>query len=170
MDEQLFWSIIDYAWKSDAGLLSFRQDVLATTGSATAREKFDAKYGDGDPLIPNEEALLTALRRKLDLLSKDELHQFDIILEQKLYDIDRQKVHEHTDGSDDGFLYCRGFIVAIGKPYYDAVNSDPTNAMFDWECESITYISWHLYTEKFGTMPRSGISRESFSNTAGWQE
>lgn len=170
MNEQLFWSIIDDAWTSNVDLLPFRQDILAMLDSSTAREKFDAKYGNKDPLIPNVRSLLTSIQRSLDLLSKDELHQFDMIMERKLYDIDRQEIHEHTDGSDDGFLYCRGFIVAIGKTYYDAVNRDPTHAMYDWECEEITYISWHLYTEKFGDMPRSGISRESFSNNTGWQD
>ena len=30
-----------------------------------------------------------------------------------------------TGGSDDGFLYSRGFVVAIGREFYDAVAGDP---------------------------------------------
>ena len=47
------------------------------------------------------------------------------ILERKLYDIDRADIHERTDGSDDGFLYCRGFIVGMGQRYYEAVRTNP---------------------------------------------
>lgn len=167
MDEHQFWSILEDAWSSDSGLVAFREDVLATIDSKSGKEEFEEKYDD-EPMIPNEEALLDSIRGKLSGLTKDELHQFDVILERKLYEIDRQEIQEHTDGSDDGFLYCRGFIVAIGKEYYEAVNRAPNNAMYDWECESITYISYHMYTEKFGDMPSSGISRESCSNANGW--
>lgn len=169
MDENQFWAILEDAWNSNRRLLAFRKDVLATIDSESGKEEFEEKY-DGDPLIPNQNILLASIRGTLDALTKDELHQFDWILERKLYDIDRQEIQEQTDGSDDGFLYCRGFIVAMGKEYYDAVNRDPTNAMCDWECESITYISWHMYNAKFGDMPDSGISRESCSNTAGWSD
>ena len=96
--------------------------------------------------------------------------EFDRILERKLYDIDRAEIQEHTDGSDDGFLYCRGFIVAAGAGYYDAVNADPSVAIMDLECEEMCFLSWHLYREKFGEMPDSGISRESGSNKAGWPD
>ncbi len=168
MDEQQFWAMIDDAWKSDSDLLAFRNDVLSTIDSPSSRERFDEKYSDIDAYIPNEEALVECIEGKLDLLSAVDLHQFDMILERKLFELDRQEIHEHTDGSDDGFLYCRGFIVAIGQTYYDAVNRNPSNAMFDWECEEITYISWHLYETKFGDMPASDISRETRSNQDGW--
>ncbi|ETW92124.1 MAG: hypothetical protein ETSY1_45025 [Candidatus Entotheonella factor] len=170
MDEQQFWAIIDEAWKSDINLLAFRNDVWSTIDLPSSKESFDEKYSNNDSYIPNEEMLIEFIQGRLDSLSAEELHQFDMILERKLFDIDRQDVHEHTDGSDDGFLYCRGFIVAIGQEYYDAVNRDPSNAMFDWECEELTHISWHLYEEKFGEMPTSGISRETCSNKEGWPE
>lgn len=83
--------------------------------------------------------------------------------------MDRAEVQEHTDGSDDGFLYARGFIVAAGRAYYDAVNADPSVAVMDLECEEMCYLSWHLYLDKYGEIPASGFSRESFNNTAGWR-
>lgn len=61
-----------------------------------------------------------------------------------------------------------GYIVAIGQTYYDAVSSDPSNATFDCECESITYVSAHMYEEKFGTLPPSDICRETQSNQDCW--
>ena len=89
-------------------------------------------------------------------------------MERKLYAIDRQDVHEFTDGSDDGFLYCRGFIVALGKKYYDAIDADPSKAMFDWECETLPYLSSFLYDEKYGNIPPSDICRETGSNGDKW--
>src|SRR3982751_1746731 len=110
------------------------------------------------------EEVIPALRESLEQLPSPELLAFDRILERKLYDIDRSEIQEHTDGSDDGFLYCRGFIVAAGKAYYDAVNTDPSRAMMDLECEDLCYLSARVYLKKFGEMPDSGISRESVSN------
>ncbi|MET8089612.1 hypothetical protein [Micromonospora sp. NPDC005220] len=49
----------------------------------------------------------------------------DPVVERKLHDIDREDIHEVTDGSDDGFLYARGFIVALGRAYYEAVRTRP---------------------------------------------
>ncbi len=105
-----------------------------------------------------------------DVLSAAELLAFDRILEKKLYEIDRAEIQEHTDGSDDGFLYARGFVVAAGKGYYDAVNAKPSIALMDFECEEMCYLSWHIHNEKFGDVPQSGISRETGSNKAGWPD
>ena len=113
---------------------------------------------------------MPALEAALEELPKDELLAFDRILERKLYEIDRSEIQEYTDGSDDGFLYCRGFIVAAGQAYYDAVNKDPSRAMMDLECEDLCYLPMRVYAEKFGDMPDSEISRETASNSAGWSD
>jgi hypothetical protein len=75
-----------------------------------------------------------------------------------------------VDGSADGFLYARGFIVALGRDYYDAVDADPAKAIIDCELESMCYFFAHLQERKHGTWPEtgSGISRESAANPAGW--
>lgn len=73
-----------------------------------------------------------------------------------------------NSSSDLKAFQDRGFIVAMGQRYYDAINSDPSKAMFDWECEEINYISCFLYQEKFGEMPQSEICRETGSNQDGW--
>ncbi|GLK11160.1 hypothetical protein GCM10017600_45660 [Streptosporangium carneum] len=103
-------------------------------------------------------------------LSAAELTDLDRVVERKLYDIDRADVHEVTDGSDDGFLYARGFIVAMGRDFYTAVAEDPKRAVPDAECEEMAYFFAHLHRERFGDFPDtgSGISRESCSNRAGW--
>lgn len=170
MDESQFWKIIDNAWQSSPKLQKFQKAVLETLKSPDAKDEFDERFGDGDPFIPGERTFIKEIEKQLDELSAEDLAKFDRILERKQYDIDREDVHENTDGSDDGFLYCRGFIVAMGKKYYDAVNADPSKAMFDWECEAMCYLSWHLYNKKFGELAHSGISRETGSNTKGWSD
>ena len=103
-------------------------------------------------------------------MSTGELTDLDRVVERKLYDIDREKIQAVTDGSDDGFLYARGFIVALGRDYYNAVDADPGMAILDCDLESMCYFFTHLHERKFGTRPEtgSGISRESCANRAGW--
>lgn len=161
MNESHFWKMIDLAWEASPELLAHRESALLTLSAPESKDNHPA-------FIKDEELFLDAIRKQLDELTANELLAFDRILERKLYDIDREDVHEHTDGSDDGFLYCRGYIVAIGKTYYDAVNSDPSNAILDCECASITYVSWFLYEEKFGKLPPSDICRETQSNQDYW--
>lgn len=91
-------------------------------------------------------------------------------VERRLYDIDRADIQAVTGGSDDGFLYARGFVVALGRDFYAAVAEDPKKAVPDAECEKMCYFFAHLHNERYGTFPDTGskISRESCSNPAGW--
>ena len=158
MDETRFWAMIETAWKAVDGKSEERKKLAAGKLS---------QDGAAD-LVDGMQDVMLDLRETLAELSAEDLLAFDRILERKLYDIDRAEIQEHTDGSDDGFLYCRGFIVAAGKGYYDAVNAKPSIALTDLECEELCYLSAHIYEEKFGEPPPSGISRESASNAAGW--
>jgi hypothetical protein len=159
VDENRFWSMIEGAWGGVHGKNKSRQRL--------AEGKL-AKGGAYALLESLEGEVITALREQLDALSAEELLAFDRILERNLYDIDRADIQERTDGSDDGFLYCRGFIVGMGRTYYEAVRANPDRAVVDAECEAMCYLSWHLYRERFGEVPPSGISRETQSNAAGW--
>jgi len=161
MDNDRFWSLIDDAWESVGGKTKSRQKLAEGKLSDDKAEEL-VEACDG--------VVIPALRELLDQLPADELLAFDRILERKLFDIDRAAIQEHTDGSDDGFLYARGFIVAAGRPYYEAVQAKPSVAMSDLECEEMCYLSMHLYEEKFGDAPPSEISRETCSNRAGWPE
>lgn len=98
------------------------------------------------------------------------LASLDRVLERALYGIDRAGIQSVTDGSDDGFLYARGFIVAMGQRFYDAVASNPELAVPNAQCEEMCYFFAHLYRERLGKFPDtdSGISRESGSNPIGW--
>ncbi|MGH7173959.1 MAG: DUF4240 domain-containing protein [Gemmataceae bacterium] len=160
MDENRFWSLIESAWQTVGGKTKARQKLAEGTLS---EERVEELVEALDEVIPELQALLAKL-------SPEQLLAFDRILERKLYEIDRAEIQEQTDGSDDGFLYARGFIVTAGKGYYDAVNAKPAIALMDLECEDMCYLSWHLYREKFGEMEASEISRESCSNKAGWPD
>lgn len=160
MDEQRFWAIIEAAWAAIGGKAKTRTKLAAGDLDEEKAEKIVVWL---DEVIP-------ALTKLLDALPAEELLGFDRILEAKLYEIDRMDVQEFTDGSDDGFLYARGFIVACGRDYFNAVNADPSRALMDFECEDMCYLSQFMYERKFGKMPPSGISRASNSNAAGWPE
>jgi hypothetical protein len=157
MDESRFWSMIESAWKSVGGKVKARQQLAEGKLSEEKAEELEETL----------EEVIPALRAELVQLLAEELLAFDRILERKLYDIDREEIHAYTDGSDDGFLYARGFIVALGKAYYDAVNSNPAVGV-DLECEEMCYLSWEEYRVRYGDVSSSGISRESCSNHAAW--
>ena len=158
MNETRFWSMIEAAWSAVGGHIEAREQLTKGEDSEHNAHSLNNAVG----------SFIAALKVQLAELQREELLTFDRILERKLYDIDRADIQERTDGSDDGFLYCRGFIVALGRRYYEAVQDNPELAVLDAECEEMCYISLHLYHEKFGEMPPSGISRESCSNVAGW--
>jgi hypothetical protein len=159
MNEKRFWSMIEDAWRDADGAAAARRKL------AQGKLDEDAAMDLADQAL---EEFVPALQASLQALTKDELLKFDRILERKLYEIDRADIQEHTDGSDDGFLYARGFIVAVGQAYYDAVRANPSQAVMDAECEDMCYLSFHVYAGKFGEMPDSDISRETGSNKAGW--
>ena len=161
MDDKRFWSMIENAWRDVEGSAATRKKLAQ--GALDEDGATELVWQSVNEFIP-------ALQAALERLPEDELLQFDRTLERKLYDIDRSDIQEHTDGSDDGFLYARAFIVAAGQAYYDAVKKDPSRAMTELECEDLCYLPVRVYEQKFGDMPRSEISRETGSNHAGWSE
>lgn len=160
-DEARFWDLVESAW-----------DRLGPEPALLRRQLAHRADEDTDPYAIDAwlAPFLDGLREVSQGLSKQELADLDRVVERKLYDIDRADIQEVTDGSDDGFLYCRGFIVALGRDFYAAVRADPAVAVPDAECEGMCYFFAHLHDERFGGWPDtgSGISRESTSNPAGW--
>ena len=152
----IFWSLIESAWERVESGLERRAALLADTDRSADDELLDP--------------FLAALRALSVGSTSAELTALDRVLERSLFDIDRASIQEITDGSDDGFLYCRGFIVAMGREHYDAVLADPTAALTDAECEEMCYFFTHLHNDLFGSYPAtgSGISRETASNPAHW--
>jgi hypothetical protein len=158
-----FWALIESAWQR----LGPEPDVLR-------RALLDRDPQDEDFELYAVDGWLAAFLRTLTELSaglsRTELADLDRVLERMLHDIDRVDIHEVTDGSDDGFLYARGFIVALGRDFYEAVRADPAVAVLDADCEEMCYFFAELHAERFGDRPGtdSGISRETGSNQKGW--
>ena len=118
-----------------------------------------------------EQLVAPELAQQLSTLTRGALIAFERALERRLYDIDRADIHAHVGGSDDGFLYARWLIVAMGKRYYDAVRKRPSKASSDAEAESICYLTHRVFEERFDAeIPPSQISRESCSNSEGWPD
>ncbi|MEU7972252.1 DUF4240 domain-containing protein [Micromonospora sp. NPDC049089] len=169
-DEARLWALIEAAWAElGAEPLALRQALVERDPAADDGDDVD----DVDPSYAIDawlDAFLDRLGQLTVGLTGQELTDLDRVVERKLYDIDREDIHEVTDGSDDGFLYARGFIVALGRAYYEAVRADPAMALLDADCEGMCYLFAHLHNDRFGSWPEtgSGISRESFGNPAGW--
>lgn len=163
-DESRFWSLLEEAWSQvDESVNQARRSMATRAADSDGQAELaiiDGATGD----------FLKALTRLSEGMSSGELTDLDRVLERKLYDIDREDIQEVTDGSDDGFLYARGLIVALGRDFYTAVIADPHVAVLDGELESMCYFFAHIHNDKFDTWTetRSGISRESHRNPAGW--
>ncbi|MEO6775017.1 MAG: DUF4240 domain-containing protein [Kofleriaceae bacterium] len=165
-EEARFWSLIDDAWATQSAEVNAARKALATRDpdteidNAAVDEALDAVLVGLHAAFANED------------FPEQELVAMDRVLERKLYDVDRADVQAVTDGSDDGFLYARGYIVALGKGFYDAVVAKPEIAICDAECEQMCYLPARVHDERFGVYPDTGstISRESCSNTAGWPD
>ncbi|MEH0842841.1 DUF4240 domain-containing protein [Micromonospora sp. CPCC 205711] len=164
-DEERFWALVEAAWA--------RLGPEAATQRRALAERDPDDDGDDEYAVDAWlDPFLGQLRELCVDLSARELTDLDRVVERKLYDIDRADVQEVTDGSDDGFLYARGWIVALGRDYYEAVRADPAMAVLDADCEQMCYFFAHLHEERFGGWPEtgSGISRETGDNAAGWAE
>ncbi|GAA1423880.1 hypothetical protein GCM10009662_84280 [Catellatospora coxensis] len=169
-EEARFWALIEQAW-ADVG-------TEAQNARRVLRER--NLLDDQDPhcdqdmyvVDPFLDTFLAKLRARSVDFTREELADLDRVLERKLYDIDRADIHAVTDGSDDGFLYARGFIVAAGHAFYQAVVADPRVAVLDGDCEAMCYFFAHLHNERFGDYPDtgSGICRESGNNAMGWAD
>src|SRR6266545_6332323 len=138
MDESRFWSLIQSAWPATQQATLLRQMA------------FSGELEDDDELYTAQKQMLNNLTNALNQLDADDLLTFDRILERKLYDIDRADIQEYTDGSDDGFLYCRGFIISMGRDYYGMVQAEPSRAVMDIEFEELCYHAYWLYEQKYG--------------------
>jgi hypothetical protein len=162
--EARFWALLEAAW--ERGGAEVNRARLAAAGRAPGSEPGLAAVEGALPVF------LGALSDQCSGLPGEELARLDRVLERRLYEIDRADIQAVTDGSDDGFLYARGFIVAMGKDFYDAVTRNPQLAVMDAECEEMCYFFAHRYRARFGEFPEtgSGISRESCSNPDGWAD
>jgi hypothetical protein len=161
-DEARLWALAEAAWAPlGPEVRQARQDLVV---------RRPGSRGDISVVEAALPAFLDILAARCRGLPADELTSLDRVVERKLWELDRADVHAVTGGSDDGFLYSRGFVVAMGREFYDAVAGDPEMGVPYAECEEMCYFFAHLSHEWFGEFPDtgSGISRESGSNLTAW--
>jgi hypothetical protein len=162
MNEQKFWELIELSWKSLPLLDELRQEALKTNQA----DLFEGlSFGLDDEVAE-------AIEERLQELPREDLAGFNHLMEEKLFRLDREEIHRHTDGSDDGFLYCRGFIVGMGERYYNLVLANPSKATTDAEAASIPFVGYGVYEDRFGEVfPRELVYPiASGSNPDGWRD
>ena len=161
-DEARFWALIEAAWAPLGPEVRQARQALVIRPAGS--------HADTSVVAGAFRAFLDILAGRCRSLTGAELTSLDRVAERKLWEIDRASIHAVTGGSDDGFLYARGFIVAMGREFYDAVADNPEMVVPCAECEEICYFFAHLHREWFGDFPEtgSGISRESGQNLVGW--
>ena len=161
-DEARLWALVEAAWAPlGPEVRQARQELVTRYPGSRA----DISIVEG--ALPAFLGILAGCSRELPA---DELTRLDRVVERKLWELDRADVHAVTGGSADGFLYSRGFVVAMGREFCEAVTGDPEMGVPDAECEEMCYFFTHLCHDQFGEFPAtgSGISRESRSNLVAW--
>jgi hypothetical protein len=162
MTEQTCWDIIEMSWAASPELNEKRKAALESNNEELL-EELSGELSD---------TILENYRKQLVALSKDDLTTFIHMLEERLFNIDREEIQEHTDGSDDGFLYCRCFILGMGQTYYNMIDKEPSKATYDLEAELFGFLAYEVYEDNFGEeFDRYSIHCiESCSNEAGWKQ
>ncbi|MBV8253187.1 MAG: DUF4240 domain-containing protein [Chitinophaga sp.] len=140
MNEQQFWALIDASWKDIPSADKQRQEGIKSNEPELIFELSE--------LLSAE--IADCMKTRLLALEKPDLVRFIRILESKLQQIDREEIHFYTDGSDDGFLYSRGFIVGMGEEYFNLIDRHPAYATCCAEAEIISFIGYAAYSENFG--------------------
>lgn len=168
MNEKIFWELIEESWstvpnKKKARMMIAKEKEFPEESTDLGRDLEKAI----------EEKVFPHLEKILNKLSKRESFSFNRILEKKLYDLDNKEIYNFIGGSDDGFLYHRGFIVGMGKKYYYSILNKPSMATFLLSSENFAYmtraIHCNLHESGHGIGNfNEGISRESHSNKEGW--
>jgi hypothetical protein len=160
MTTDAFWDIIELSWNDSPLLNNKRQKAIESKDDELLQELS----------IELEEEILENYHKRILQLSKEELTSFIHHLEERMFHIDREDIHEYTDGSDDGFLYCRCFIVGMGKQYYDMIDINPSKATMDLEAELFGFSAYQFYEEKFEEEFERYTyhSMETCSNSSAW--
>ena len=161
MNENRFWEIIEDTWIK-SGKDEERKKAIQENDIEELEQLMEFI----------ETNLISYYKVELGKLNKEEFSSYIHTLEKKLFQIDRKEIHEYTDGSDDGFLYCRCFILAMGKEYYNMIDKEPSKAKYDLEAEGFGFEAYISYEDKFKEeFERYSIhSIESCSNPKGWLE
>jgi hypothetical protein len=126
------------------------------------------------------EELVQPIEDKLAQMGIAEIEEFEEYLAKALYDIDGVIYADNagpSGESGDGFLYCRCWVVANGKTFYEEVLNNPTRmpkTIADW-CEPLLYVASNAWARKTGNNPEewpyeTKVSYETGSNSAQWDD
>ena len=121
----------------------------------------------------HEDEALQPLIDALASLDEAELRSFQNHLAQSLYDLDGRKYADAAgDIGDDGFLYARCFVVAMGRDVYRRTLRDPDlmpKGVDHW-CEPLLYVAEQAWEIQGGESLdfQTKVSFETGSNTALW--
>ncbi|MBB1157207.1 MULTISPECIES: DUF4240 domain-containing protein [Amycolatopsis] len=128
-----------------------------------------------------DQAAFAPLEAELGRRGEAEIKQFEDILAQRLYDLDRSElaaVPSAATGlplSSDSFLYYRGAVVLAGEQAYRSVLEDPEKfrsytGVGGPEAEFLLYVAQHAYESSTGKEWEhvSPVDYETGSNPAGW--
>lgn len=123
-------------------------------------------------IVAASEGSAEKLKQLLLTFSREEIISFDRLLDEALYQLDREDIYEITDGSEDGFEYVRLWIVSQGRRYFETVLQNPTAAprWAEEENEPFGYAAQQAYEEKWKEPFPSPIlkKRGTGTNAAGW--
>ena len=158
MEEHSFWLLIEKAWEVLPELDSRRKAALENNIEKLAS-------------LENQSASVSnKLYEILYAENQESIIQFIYRLEEKLFKIDREEIHEVLDGSEDFFLYNRGFIVGMGKNYYEMVDKEPEKAVPDVAFPELCFVGYKVNKDKFGEEFERGQYHniETFSYSEGW--
>ena len=160
MNATRFWEIIETAWTTDRDLYNLRKTALTTNDPTLIRY-----LGN---IVSTE--IADHIQQQLVYLDERELTKFNHVMEEKLFHIDREEIHERIGGTDDGFLHRRCFIVGMGEQYYDIVDENPAVATMNVSAAEIGFIGYSVYEDKFGEEFERYCLHciESGSNSRGW--
>lgn len=139
-----FWATIDAAWAKVPNAKDARAVLYDPHTSFEAR---DAAHRTIQKQLPR---MIKSLETILMEETSARLTAWDYILERRLNCLDNVRVWMCIGGSDDGFLYNRGYVVAVGKGYYDLVRRRPElgGQSSGRGAEEICYLGSHIHDNK----------------------
>ena len=128
---------------------------------------------DGD-----EEGAIEELTTELAALGEEQIRGFEECLARLLHNLDGRAYAENagkSGESGDGFLYCRCYVVARGRKFYEAALANPAKMpkSLDHWCESLLFVAQNAWAEATGKDPEdwdhhASVDYETGSNKAAW--
>ena len=126
----------------------------------------------------DEDAAILPLRNKLSSLTKGEIQSYEETLSNLLYQIDGEEFANNAGEagkSGDGFLYCRCYVVARGKTFYEKVLASQSAIPISLEqwFEPILSVAAESWAMAMGCDPddweySASVSYETGSNMSLW--